>query len=413
MELHERLREALKEHGLSQKQISAELNVSTATVSGWLTGAAPCGEVQLARIVTLLKPLTRDEQKLLLAQLLHLRLRGRIAQEEAGWTPDLRSRALSALDLLRPTIAASLTTPRTGGVTLQDFPDAFYPLTVITGDRRETSKSRINEADFGAVSASPAETRWIGELQLRRDVEFLTDKVFVLESADQLRQRFSQRNLLVVGSPGSNHLARRIHLCRPIEGWRPATPIFRFNPPQATLQEIEALLESLKTRRALELPGVQIGEQTERQVKHWLLFLFAGGILDPSYEFKLRALVKFPNVDFGLVSLARNPFSDDDRFVTILAAGFHMFGTAHAVRMLSKQQEFERHPFGGVLRVTMDLGLTFAERFDQSKAAWDTNSEYSKESLLEGLEHMFAADASMIDVDTDTVKQTIEFVASR
>jgi hypothetical protein len=297
-----------------------------------------------------------------------------------------------------------------GGATLQDFPHAFYPLTVVTGDRRETSRSRINEADFGAVSASPAETRWIGELELRRDVEFLTDKVFVLESADQLRERFAKRHLLVVGSPGSNHLARRINLVRPIPGWRPATPIFRFNPPQSTPQEIEAFLDSLKNRRALELPVLQVEEQTERQVKHWLRFLFSGGIIDPSYEFKLRGVVKPPNVDFGLVSLARNPFAEDDRFFVILAAGFHMFGTAHAVRMLGKRERFDQHPFGGVLRVTMDLGLSFAVRFDQSKADWDTRSEYSKQQLLDGLTRILDGDASMINLDEATVAQTLEFV---
>ena len=40
-----------------------------------------------------------------------------------------------------------------------------------------------------------------------------------------------------------------------------------------------------------------------------------------------------PNRDFGLITLARNPFADSDEFLSILVGGFHMFATAHIIAM--------------------------------------------------------------------------------
>jgi hypothetical protein len=416
MELNERLKQVIEQNSVSQKRIALDLDVSPATVSGWLaSGPAQCGEAHLTKIVNIsLEKLSSEEKEALLAELFHLRLRARIVHDDAKsenkWTPKLRAFAMAALDRLRVGYSAPAVGRLSQGRTLTHFPDAFYPLTVISGDKREESESRINLADFGVASASPAETRWIARLQLRPDVEFLTDKVFVLEDFEQLRQRFAQRNLLVVGSPGSNHLARRIHLAKPVDRWRKSTPIFRFNVYQQTLTEIEGLLERLKPKHRRELVGEMGNEQNERHLKYWLKYLFGGGIIDPSGdEFTVRGHSLVPNLDFGLISLARNPFSDDDRFVAILAAGFHMFGTAHAIRMLSEPKNFAQHPFGGVVRVSVE-GEGFAERFDQSVANWDTESDYSKDKLLEGLERLAKRVPEVVSVDQSTFRETIDFV---
>ena len=76
------------------------------------------------------------------------------------------------------------------------------------------------------------------------------------------------------------------------------------------------------------------------------------------------------NRDFGMVTLARNPFAANDEYVCILAAGFHPFGIAHAVRFLSDPSKFRSHPLGGVIRVNYDSGTAFAKRFDASTAEW-------------------------------------------
>jgi hypothetical protein len=398
---------------LKQTRLAELLGVNQATVSGWLTGTAPCGELHLTRIVALLEALGPDQKETTLAELFHLRLRGRVSQdrEDSGrWTPESRALAAAAANRLRPIYALATGHQSTGPRTLGHFPDAFYPLTVISGDKRESSISRINQADFGAVSASPAETRWIAQLRLRPDVEFLTDKIFMLEDVDQLRRRFAERNLLVIGSPGSNHLARRIHLSRPGGGWKRAAPIFRFNAPRGNLELIEEFLATLKPKHSDELLGVQAEERTQKALKNSLRFLFGGGIIDPTYEFKVRGQMLLPNVDFGLISLARNPFASDPRFVSVLAAGFHMFGTAHAIRMLSRPENFDEHPYGGVLRVSVNQSASFAVRFDESTAIWDTESTYSKEQLVEALEQLAVKGHPIINVDQEEFAETLKFV---
>jgi len=125
--------------------------------------------------------------------------------------PDL---AAHLLDNLGPTHP-----PKTKSRTLQDFPHAFYPMAIVTGDKREDSESRITVGDFGAVSASPAESRWLLRLGLRSDVEIYSDKVFLLQKPEELRERFGEKHLLVIGSPGSNHFARLCPLSPPLRGF--------------------------------------------------------------------------------------------------------------------------------------------------------------------------------------------------
>jgi len=411
MELHERLRHLLEDHNLTQSAVAASLSVSASTVNGWMKGTAPCAEIHLTRLVIeLIDALDLDAKHALLAELFQLRERARVTTEDENkWLPELRGHALAAIEKLRPDRA-----PLRQGHAFRDrsllvFPDAFYPLTIISGDKREDSESRINRSDFGAVSASPAEARWIMKLGLREDTEFFTDKIFVLESAEELRQRFSGRNLLVIGSPASNHLARRIHLVDPIPGWRKAVPVFRFNVRQDSLQEIETLLKTLEPYNAKQLVGQQGDQETGRRVKHWLKWFFTGGIIDPSYDLFLRGFALPLLADFGLISLARNPFSANDDVLAVLVSGFHMFGTAHAIRMLSDRTEFESHPYGGVLRVAIH-GDGFGKRFDRSEATWDTDSDYTRETLISGLRGLAQACPPSITLAESEFAETLELL---
>jgi hypothetical protein len=149
-------------------------------------------------------------------------------------------------------------------------------------------------------------------------------------------------------------------------------------------------------------------------VKAALRFLFAGGIIDPTYQpYVLRAVAPPPSSDFGVISIARNPFAEDDSVVAILVAGFHMFGTAHAIRMLSQRTDFETHPYGGVLRVNYNQGDGFALRFDNSTARWDTDSDYTRETLLDGLRQLsLTVPRHINDQDPAGFEHTKEFVES-
>ncbi len=378
-----------------RKRIREELGVSTALLSQWSTGKELISEPHLASMVNLGAGAsdTKEEEFIRLFVMLS---KERIIKDNANeqtkrrWTNPSAALALRALDRLLGSAANRSSLRPKEGATLANFPESFYPLAIISGDKRETSQTRISKADFGAVSASHAEFRWLCALGLREDVEIYGDKIFVREKPDRLKARFGRRHLLVVGSPASNHLARRCMLAQPVAGWRTASPIFRFNVPQTVLQNIELSLEKLDGLSRRELVGKQAEERTEAEMKTWLRYLFQGGILDPTNtDLWIHGHAHAESRDYGLISLARNPFSDpSDRFYCILVAGFHLFGTAYGIKMLASRDNFDRHPFGGVMKVEIDTDLEFGDRFDSSVAEWDDPAGYDKGILIERLKRM-------------------------
>jgi hypothetical protein len=379
-----------------RKDIKETLDVSTALLSQWSTGKELIPEHHLATLVDSLVERPEMKQQELLRLLLMLWLE-RVERDATVAEPKRRWLASSA-GLAKRTMERALTLieeeplSKSSGRTLREFPHSFYPLAIICGDKREQSESRISRADFGAVSPSPAEFRWLCSLGLRQDVELYGDKVFVLETYEQLRERFGQKHLLVVGSPGSNHLARRCLLGRPKTGWLHAAPIFRFNLPQSVLQKIEEFVESLDGLRPRELVGKQAEEQTERAMKNWLRYLFAGGILDPTHTGHwVHGLDLNLARDYGLVTIARNPFSEsrDTPYLCVMVAGFHLFGTAHALKMFGNPEKtFSKHPYGGVVKVHIDTTLPFAKRFDDATPEWDDPAGYALEDIIERMNKM-------------------------
>jgi hypothetical protein len=406
---------------LSRKHLvgSDYLNVSATLLSQWTTGNEPISDHLLAKLVELTVDGSQQMKEAELLRLLLLLTKERVTKasddaKASRWTSSSSALMQGAANLgIELVTAASRVTAKVSGRTLRDFPGSFYPLVVVSGDKREDSASRITLGDFGAVSASHAEFRWLNALGLRPDVELYSDKVFVVEDVDELRERFGKKHLLVVGSPGSNHLARRILLDPPLKEWSRAASLFRFNVPQHALREIERLLEPLRGLKAIQLAGNRADESTERAMRNWLRYLFTGGILDPTHEnFWIRGLEVPQNRDYGLISLARNPFSHpNDPYLCIMVAGFHLFGTAHALRMLAKPaQSFADHPLGGVIKVSIDSGLAFAKRFDESTAEWEDLSGYSIDQLRDRLKKMKVELPPMVHITRDELDACLDFL---
>src|SRR5262249_55722445 len=216
MRIHEAVR-ALLERG-SRQELAKDLGVSQALLSQWASGKELITEAHLAKLVdrvTAGAEGTKQAELLRLLLLLAGERTDRALEAEAAndsdrrrWTETSRALMHGALGLgLGLALKTMAGAEKASGRTLCDFP--FYPLAIVSGEKREQSSSRITAADFGAVSASHAEFRWLAALSLRADVELYGDKVFVLETAEELRERFGKMHLLIVGSPGSNHLARR------------------------------------------------------------------------------------------------------------------------------------------------------------------------------------------------------------
>ncbi len=261
MSVSDELRAIIDSGKSIRKDIAPELGVSLATLSQWATGKEPISEAHLAKLVDSLVDGSESVKESRFLRLLLLLWQERIerrsgsGKEKQRWTESSRVLASRALRLALDLTSTRSRPEKSSGRTLHDFPDSFYPLAIVTGDKREDSETRITAGDFGAVSASHAELRWLCELGLRSDVELYGDKIFVLEGVDELKARFGRKHLLIVGSPGSNHLARRCLLVPPRPGWHPAAAIFRFNLPQFKLQKIEEFLESLAGLRSKQLVG--------------------------------------------------------------------------------------------------------------------------------------------------------------
>ncbi len=77
--------------------------------------------------------------------------------------------------------------------------------------------------------------------------------------------------------------------------------------------------------------------------------------------------------DYGLISLVKNPFClNNEDYWIVLVAGVHGPGTALGLKLLSNKQTFSDHPYGGVYEVRIDRFTNFFEKFQQSRARWET-----------------------------------------
>jgi hypothetical protein len=294
--------------------------------------------------------------------------------------------------------------------TLLDFPDAFGNMTLVIGDRREDPPR--TGADLLAHSLSAGDVRFLMHLGLDDSVDIVSDKLFVLLDDDHLRARFGQRTLLVVGSPAVNLAARRLN----------AHGVFRFAlSPRAERIEREfrsldalgdeKLLYALSRmlREPLVLAGGPIDTRFQKtpfglisstqiqELARTLQGIFAEpgsrtrpddlepealldlyrkpGIIDPIAGNLVEGIDQ-KNLDSALISVGPNPFApaDSDR-ACVFVSGIHGPGTAHALGMLTRQRRvgnMEKHPLGGVIKVTIDPLKDWPARFDDAVPDWLT-----------------------------------------
>ncbi len=419
MKLHNKLEELLSQSGVKRADLAKRLRLSPSSISPWFNGGQPCPEPYLARIVdeVLGKTLrlTSEGKVALLSELFILSQRARISREGKKWTDS--SKALAELAIKEFNVKESTVASDADG-SLKGFETLAANMVVVTGDKRESSLSRICVGDFGVVSASQAELRWLARLKLPPETDIYSDKIFLLDSPDELKRRFGNKNILVVGSPASNHLARRLHLKAPPEGWQIGAPIFRFNLRAEIIESIEKEILDLRGLNEAQLVGQQGDPDTRTLLNFWTKQLFTGGIVDPvdpQHKFWLRGFQPDNYKDFGLVSMARNPFCDDYRHVCICVAGYHLFGTARALDFLSSPQRRNACPFGGIIRVNIPKVASFSARFDYTEAEWDDGfEEYSVDHLINGLERLRdQIPLGHMDLSDQEIDETLQFVRDR
>lgn len=295
----------------------------------------------------------------------------------------LTDQAEAALRAATFTDASAAAKPaKESGRTFADFPDAFYPMVLATGDGRRDDEWGIGPADVGALGPVLADMQWLMDLQLRDDVLLRVDRHFVPFDDEAVVRRFAEMNLLVLAGPKVNHLTRRVN----------ETAVFRLNYSPQVVKGLEA-----DVARARDMTGKELAAHQERTRPHLagrMQPLVTGGIFDPTdtddyLAAKYDLIAGRPELDFAVLTFAANPFYElkcrwenrpnDHRYVAILAAGIGHAGTAHALRWLGRKQRDEgvfcKHPYGGVLRVVSDPALDPPERLDGAVCQWEDTAD--------------------------------------
>ena len=106
----------------------------------------------------------------------------------------------------------------------------------------------------------------------------------------------------------------------------------------------------------------------------------APGLVDPIGK-TVHGITTQDTKDFGLISIAANPFSENAEHVSVFVAGIHGPGTAQGVKLLSRSEAFETHPFGGIFEVTLPHVYAWHERMTHTYLSWETRPYSTKEAI--------------------------------
>lgn len=264
---------------------------------------------------------------------------------------------------------------------LANFPHAFYPLTVVCGDRRDHPAK--DWSDLFVSSMSPLDLMFILRLGLapvsedsrspRHKTLLFSDRIFAVKDDEELRRKFAGTNLLVIGSPKVNVLARAVNftsvfrfvLKRPREAKRlnerlreesmlrqahlaQAFGAICMKSEHAPLSEREAQSLGIKPEKMSKLVSLAEELLGRASLSEAVEVFDPLGISDPTLP---RRRARRSNAErLGLVSLAPNPFDPDK--VVIYAAGFDGVGTAQCLKALAYASDiFVDHPLGAVLTI--------------------------------------------------------------
>jgi transcriptional regulator with XRE-family HTH domain len=330
--LADRVKAARARLGFTQETIGKKLGVSRVVVANWESGKA---SPEADRAVKLASLLNEDAATcLLLADL---------QRSAASDMPD--SELLKVVNglLLASGRLGSKQSERGGPQThlsLVDFPEAFSPMVVVVGDKREVEPQ--NAGDLFVFSASPTDDRWLLTLGLPPETEKISDKVLMTAHSDpEWLAELGKKNILCIGSPASNLFSREYN----------EQFLFRF----AVSREAKRLWEKkrdmmYKLEKPVDLTEFYLANRDD--LKQIMRLFKPPGFIDFNYRHLRLGIDVGQDMDFAVISIGRNPFSaPGDHLFAILVAGIHHPGTANAVRFLADPSNFVEHPFGGILEV--------------------------------------------------------------
>jgi hypothetical protein len=264
---------------------------------------------------------------------------------------------------------------------LEEFPNlGSGRWTVVIGDRRQSPPEHLN--DLLTIPVSAVDVMFLLRLRLAPETDVLSDRLVYL-APHALGDLLGKSNVLIIGSPAVSLACRKL--------LEVATPTFTFNIERAVYNAPGELERIIPENDRYNPDGLRRFHDSNRsKMNHMVKDLRKGGFVDPVKYRGIRG-ENFPkNVDYGIVALARNPWADDAAgHVACICAGVSGPGTAGAVQMLSKRDEFVRRPWGGVFKVTVPQSIPWERRFWYLHPQWDTH-EYEPAGYQGDLQHLSA-----------------------
>lgn len=229
--------------------------------------------------------------------------------------------------------------------TLLEFPQSFYPLAVVAGDRREGIATIGN---ILAYSASPSDLAWLVHLGLPLETPVISDKVVVERNTVQVRELLGESHLLVIGSLASNFLARHVN----------ETAFFRFMILPRIVEKMKELYHAFEEVRENEEGFRGLVNKLRDEISAWLVGMSGYALGDCTLSSASKWVWSYDNLhlheDCGLVTLGRNPYARSSDRVAVFAAGRHAIGTLCAMKMLSHPAHyFAKHSLGGTFRIAL------------------------------------------------------------
>ncbi len=403
------VREGRRARGWSQQQLAEHVGKSKQWVAAVEVGRVLPPVDQLVGVFRALDPDPAGGQPDRLACWLVNWLQAGASVKRS--TPEEEALLTEALALLHREVGEPVGVG--GGRSLDQFPMGFEPLTLVAADRRDTPPE--TRADLFILSGAVGDLTFLPKLRrTRMEVRLRSDKLVVLGTEEMRRRELGRANLLVISSPAANWAARALN----------SSAVFRYDIPGParrldagirTVGDLDDVIllrllwrlvsSAQETEEGLDVAPIDASRisaaQRERLPRAEELardLLASGnpeqimsqfnetGILDPFAG--RRYQLPGENFDYGLISLAPNPYAQGDEFVSILVSGMHGTGTAHALgALISDPQMFADHPFGGVIQVHGQPHADWSERFLRADWEWKT-PPYTPATLLERLRHL-------------------------
>lgn len=290
---------------------------------------------------------------------------------------------------------------------LYNFPEAFSPLVVVIGDRRESKPK--TKGDLLVYSVSSVDVTYIHYLNLPKSTLILSDKIFVLEDKSYIEEKFGTTNILTIGSPAVNLFSRQINKISFFK-------LFISDDAIQAMRKQEEILDTIKTdklglliyhqilngvkapdiiAKTFKIPDIRIvkekfdkifSEYEKTGLKNYkdLMHKFEGEyIIDPVEDKKLdlenqvkRGTFIQDYNDFGFVSLSKNPFASSDDYCCVYVAGRHGPATSHGLRLLSIKDFWKNRPLGGSFEIQMDQVKAFSEKFENAIEIFETDEYF-------------------------------------